>query len=111
MTIEELKGKRKKYIDEGTQGRIYDIGDNTCFKKFFNPCVDPNGILSAIKNLKLSNFCEIKDIIESEGYILGYTMPIYHHDPKLDILGLPKDYIIDSYHGMYDGVIKISGLN
>ena len=97
----ELKGKRLK---SGSAGVVYDIGDDTCYKKIYNheyvnnqDCLD---ILKTIKNLKLYNFCRLMEIKDKDGDIVGYTMQhIYEED--LDILTLPKDYILDSYVNLY----------
>ena len=95
-----LKGMPK--IDNGCAGTVYDIGNNTCYKKIvhheYTNIKDRGKILETIKNLKLYNFCRILSIdYDQDGNVIGYKMP-YLHSTNMDILGLPKDYLLDSYH-------------
>jgi len=109
---EVINIKGKKFIEHGCSGVVFDLGNGMCYKQIFNEentnTSDKGNILKTINNLHLSNFCRIEEIFyDSNGYVVGYTMPIYHEE-GLDVLALPKDYILDSYQNIYNGVLKLS---
>jgi len=97
----EFSGKR---IKSGSGGVVYDVGNNTCYKKIFNHEYMNNRdgieILNTIKNLKLFNFCKLFEIFHDSDYIYGYTMErICEKD--IDILGISKTYLLNSYTNLY----------
>lgn len=100
-----------KIIGKGSSAIIYDLGNETCYKKIYNKNYinepDEKTIIERIKNLHLYNFCKINDIYYQDNRIIGYTMPKYHND-DLDILSMPKDYILDSYRNLCDDIDKLS---
>ena len=102
----------KKPINHGCAGVVFDLGNGTCYKRIYNEeytnIKDKGNILRTIKNLRLSNFCRIEEIVyDNEGYVIGYLMPIYKED-GLDVLASSKDYILDSYRNIYNGVLTLS---
>ena len=102
---------KENIIDKGSSAVIYELSNNTCYKKIYNKdyiSEDQTKVLETIKNLKLYNFCKINDIYyNNEGKVLGYSMPIYHN-VDISILSMPKDYLLDSYRNIYSDIYKLS---
>lgn len=108
----ELNLDNKEIIGKGSSAIIYALDNASCYKKIYNKeYVNEDGqaiVLETIKNLKLSNFCKIKDInFNKEGNVLGYTMERYRNY-NINILSMPKDYLIDSYRACYNDILKLS---
>ena len=102
----------KEIIGKGSSAVIYDLGDDTCYKKIYNKDFinqdDQITVLETIKNLKLANFCKIKNITYNEnGDVVGYVIKRYENQ-NVDILSLPKDYLLDSYTGLYYDLYKLA---
>ena len=108
----EVDLTNKEIIGKGSAGVVYEVDAISCYKKIYNKdytsIEDQAEVLKTIKNLKLSNFCKIKDInINGNGYVMGYYMPIYNNQ-DLDIMRLPKDYLLDSYKNIYNDILLLS---
>ncbi len=102
----------KEIIGKGSSAVIYDLGDDTCYKKFYNKDFinqdDQAIVLETIKNLKLTNFCKIRDITyDANGDVVGYVIKRYDNE-NVDILSLPKDYLLDSYRRLYYDLYKLA---
>ena len=112
-TFEEIfDTKCNEVLNHGSCGSVYDVGNGTCIKKIFNKdyanISDQGKVLETIKRLNLYNFCKLLKIFYNpQGNVVGYTMKKYHDD-HLNILKLPKDYILDSYRNIYTSIMILA---
>ena len=99
-----------KYLCEGGYGSIYKLNDYECLKIFkffddFNP-----ELINKIRDLKLSNYYEIKKLLFCENSFIGYLMK-YYNNLDLDLLTTDVSYILDSLYSLYNSIKLLSKNN
>lgn len=85
----------------GDYGRVYRYDDKV-IKILNNPgTIMQYKVVSTIKNLKLSNFYEIYDVLSCENTkckSFAGTISKYYEGTIADVLTTPSDYLLDSYY-------------
>lgn len=85
----------------GDYGKVYRC-DDKAIKLLNNPGTRMQyKVVSAIKNLKLSNFYEIYDVLSCENTkckSFAGTISKYYENSITDVLTTPSDYLLDSYY-------------
>ena len=113
-TFYDKEGNPKTYtygneINHGDFGNIYMINNETCIKIFKRlSSFISEAAICKIKDLNLSNYYKIYDVLYDElKKLIGYTMK-YYENGKIDILVTPTDYLITSFLGIYHSMEKIN---
>ena len=113
-SIQELTDTRKRFVEflrHGSNGVVYDLGNNTCLKKIFNRKNinndDQSYVINTMSKLPLRNFCKLLEIFQEDNKVTGYTMQKYQEE-DISILYVAKDYLLDSYRNLYNDMLTLA---
>ena len=96
------------YCVDGTYGYVYRIDDDTCIKLFSDDFSFDLSIIKTVRDLKLTNFYQIYDILfDSDNHYSGYTMK-YYQSEDVDIIKMPTSYTLDNLYRLYDAIEKLT---
>ena len=102
---------RTKYISEGDYGKIFLLSNNNCVKFFKYNTENDDKLINTIKNLKLNNFYEIKELLyDKDKSFIGYLMK-YYNSYDLDIMLLESNYTLSNLFSLSNSVIELSNDN
>ena len=104
-----LKKYHNNYLCGGRTCNIF-MNDKDVLKLFwYNICNDK--VLKIIKDLKLDNFYEIKDLLyDKNNLFIGYIMK-YYENMNIDILTMPVDYTLDNLYFLRKSINILSDNN
>ena len=96
-------------IGKGYFSEVYQISDNEVLKVYQRPAFyTAYSVLKKLKHFDLESFYKIfKLYTDNEKRLLGYVMK-YYKPENIDILTMPKDFILDNYAKMYQDMIYLS---
>lgn len=112
-------GKRVKFdlkeedvIGKGVQSKVYKISAEKCLKKLFDDEYGNYEILKLIRDLKLSSYYIIYDLLfNKKGSALkAYTMK-YYVSEEIDILTMPVDYTLYNFFSILDSIMILTENN
>ena len=113
-SIQELTDTRKRFVEflrHGSNGVVYDLGNNTCLKKIFNRKNinndDQSYVINTMSKLPLRNFCKLLEIFQEDNKVTGYLMQKYQEE-DISILYVAKDYLLDSYRNLYNDMLTLA---
>lgn len=113
-SIQELTDTRKRFVEflrHGSNGVVYDLGNNTCLKKIFNRKNinndDQSYVINTMSKLPLRNFCKLLEIFQEDNKVTGYLMQKYQEE-DISILYVAKDYLLDSYQNLYNDMLTLA---
>ena len=113
-SIQELTDTRKRFVEflrHGSNGVVYDLGNNTCLKKIFNRKNinndDQSYVINTMSKLPLRNFCKLLEIFQEDNKVSGYLMQKYQEE-DISILYVAKDYLLDSYRNLYNDMLTLA---
>ena len=113
-SIQELTDTRKRFVEflrHGSNGVVYDLGNNTCLKKIFNRKKinndDQSYVINTMSKLPLRNFCKLLEIFQEDNKVTGYLMQKYQEE-DISILYVAKDYLLDSYRNLYNDMLTLA---
>ena len=113
-SIQELTDTRKRFVEflrHGSNGVVYDLGNNTCLKKIFNRKNinndDQSYVINTMSKLPLRNFCKLLEVFQEDNKVTGYLMQKYQEE-DISILYVAKDYLLDSYRNLYNDMLTLA---
>lgn len=113
-SIQELTDTSKRFVESlkhGSNGVVYDLGNNTCLKKIFNRKNinndDQSYVIDTMSKLPLSNFCKLLEVFHEDNKVTGYTMQKYQEE-DISVLYIAKDYLLDSYRNLYNDMLILA---
>ncbi len=113
-SIQELTDTRKRFVEflrHGSNGVVYDLGNNTCLKKIFNRKNinndDQSYVINTMSKLPLRNFCKLLEVFQEDNKVTGYLMQKYQEE-DISILYVAKDYLLDSYRNLYQDMLTLA---